>query len=160
MSNAYQSTLSRTIWALALVWGLVVPLTAQEKMTADEQAVWKLEEQYWVYVKNADIEGYRTLWDDRFVGWPSFSQTPLGKGSISDWIPPLHADPKQKYDYALERMAVRSFGDVVVTHYLVKEQWVSAETGQVIRSDAARITHTWQKKGTGWVIITGMSSAQ
>jgi ketosteroid isomerase-like protein len=161
MSKSRRSALARVIGplALGLFWMLAVPLTAQE-MTPDEQAVWKLEEQYWVYVRNSDLEGYRTLWDDRFVGWPSFSPKPVGKGSIGEWIPPLHADSEQKFQYTLEPMAVRSFGDVVVAHYLVKERWVSAKTGQVTRSEAARITHTWQRKGDGWVIITGMSSAQ
>jgi ketosteroid isomerase-like protein len=138
---------------------LTMPLVAGE-MTPDEKAVWQLEEQYWVYVAKSDIDGYLTLWDDRFVGWPSFSPTPVGKESIGDWIRPLHADPEQKWEYTLEQKAVRSFGDVVVAHYLVNERWVSAKTGQVTRSQSVRITHTWKKRGNAWVIITGMSSVQ
>ncbi len=161
MSNPPQRAMYPAGWllALALCW-ISVATSAAQQMTPDEQAVWKLEEQYWVYVQTSDLEGYQTLWDERFVGWPSFSPKPLGKTSITDWIPPLHADPAQKYEYALERMAVRSFGDVVVAHYLVRERWVSASSGEVTRSQAARITHTWKKKGDTWVIITGMSSAQ
>ena len=45
---------------------------------ADEEAVWKLEEAYWQFVKNNDIDGYRSLWDERFVGWPGFSESPVG----------------------------------------------------------------------------------
>ena len=58
-----------------------------------EAAVWQLEEAYWRYVKANDLEGYRTLWDERFVGWPGFAEHPVGKANITDWIPPLHADP-------------------------------------------------------------------
>jgi hypothetical protein len=106
---------TRLSFLFGLCCVLTIPLTAAE-MTAEEQAVWRLEEQYWVYVKNSNIDAYRTLWDDRFVGWPSFSQTPVEKDAIGGWIRPLHADPEQKFDYALERMAVRSFGEVVVAH--------------------------------------------
>lgn len=134
------------------------PPSAATDPNADEKAVWQLEERYWVYVAKSDVEGYATLWDERFVGWPSFSGRPVGKDNIASWIRPLHADPEQKFGYTLERMAVRSFGEVVVAHYLVTERWVSAKTGEVTRTESSRITHTWKRAGTGWVIITGMSS--
>ena len=149
-------------FVVGLLWMLLLalPLGAAD-MTADEQAVWKLEEQYWVYVAKSDLDGYLTLWDERFVGWPSFSPSPVGKGGIGSWVRPLHSDPEQKFEYTLEQKAVRSFGaDVVAVHYLAKQRWVSVKTGQVTRSEWSRITHTWQKRGNTWVIITGMSSAQ
>ena len=128
--------------------------------TEDEEAVWALEEAYWTYVKNNDIASYLTLWDENFVGWPSFSRTALEKVGISDWIAPLHENPSEEYDYKLTREAVRSFGNVVVVHYLFHESFRSKETGKLLRSDApGRITHTWQRHGDTWQIITGMSAA-
>ena len=88
--------------------------------TEDETAVWQLEENYWKYVKEQDLDAYRALWDERFVGWPSFSLRPMGEKSISDWIPPLHQDAARVFDFELRREAVRSFGDIVVAHYLSK----------------------------------------
>lgn len=144
----------------ALMSANVWPIMAADT-TADEQAVWKLEEQYWVYVAKSDLERYRTLWDERFVGWPSFSRDPVGRDGIGVWIKPLHADPEQKFEYTLEQKALRSFGpDVIAAHYLAKQRWVSVKTGQVTRSQWSRITHTWQRRGSAWVIITGMSSVQ
>lgn len=128
-------------------------------MSESEEAVWALEEQYWAYVKNADIEGYRTLWDNRFVGWPSFSSSPVGKESIGDWIDQVHSDPSLTFSYQLQRMAVRAFGDVVVTHYQASNAWTSKE-GQVIQKITARITHTWKEHGDTWVIISGMSGLE
>ncbi len=142
----------------ALACAAAAPLRAATDLTPDEKAVWQLEERYWVCVAKSDLEGYKTLWDERFVGWPSFSAAPLGKERIGEWIPPLHADPEQKFGYTLEPKAVRSFGEVVVVHYLVTERWVKAKTGEVTRTESARITHTWKRAGTGWVIVTGMSS--
>ena|GEM_PF-5349535 len=76
---------------------------------------------YSQYVKNNDIENYRNLWDDQFVGWPRFSESPIGKEKIVDWIAPLHKNPDEVFDYELTRKAVRSFGDIVVVQYLVRE---------------------------------------
>ena len=129
-----------------------------DELSADEQAVWDLENAYWEYVKSNDITGYRTLWDENFVGWPGFSRMALEKDVIHTWIPRLHANPAEKYDYTLTLNAVRSFGDVVVAHYLVKTTYSAADTGAKIRDGGtSRITHTWQRRGESWQIITGMS---
>lgn len=126
---------------------------------ADEEAVWKLEEAYWQFVKNNDIDGYRSLWDERFVGWPGFSESPVLKKNIADWIAPLHANPALEYDYELTKGAVRSFGEVVVAHYLVRDYSRSLATGKETNVDLFRVTHTWQRRGDSWQIITGMSGS-
>ncbi len=126
---------------------------------ADEQAVWSLEEAYWTYVKRDDTNAYLELWDERFIGWPSFGRTPLGKDSIGTWISPLHEDPSEIFDYTLILEAVRSFGDVVITQYLVRSFYSSADTGEILRErGVSRITHTWRRSGNSWQIITGMSA--
>lgn len=128
--------------------------------TEDETAVWQLEENYWKYVKEQDLDACRALWDERFVGWPSFSLRPMGKKSISDWIPPLHQDAARVFDFELQREAVRSFGDIVVAHYLYKRIHRNAETGEVLEESSwSRITHTWQRRGDTWQIVTGMSAS-
>ncbi len=146
------------IRTLALVLTLILPFHAlADEPNADEEAVWALEEAYWVYVENRDLESYRTLWDERFVGWPRVSVAPVGKQSITDWIPPLHADPGRVYKYELTRKAVRSFGDVVVTHYLARHYWVSAKTGEFLDEVILKLTHTWMQRGNTWQIVTGMA---
>jgi ketosteroid isomerase-like protein len=143
----------------AILLCLLVPTSALSAQIADEEAVWKLEEAYWEYVKCSDLEAYRQLWADDFVGWPSFSSTPVGTESITGWIVPLHENPGEVFDYDLSREAVRSFGDVVVAHYLVRILYRSAETGEVVRRQpSVRITHTWQLQDDAWKIITGMSA--
>ena len=134
-------------------------LTAHaDELSADEQAVWELENAYWERVKNNDITGYRALWDEDFVGWPGFSRAAMEKDVIHTWIAPLHANPREEFDYALTLHAVRSFGDVVVAHYLVESAISDADTGAWIRDrGTSRITHTWQRRGDSWQIITGMS---
>ena len=146
---------------LTIVLSLLVLAPLWSDNAADEKAVWNLEEAYWKYVKSNDIKGYRALWDENFVGWPGFSKDPVGKAGIGDWIAPLHKNPAEQYDYELTPKAVRSFGDVVVVHYLVHDFYRSPSTGEIVRQlDEYRITHTWRRKGESWQIITGMSSAQ
>lgn len=138
-------------FAGTLAWG--------QRMNDDEQAVWRLEEDYWRYVKEQDLDRYLALWHERFVGWPGFSATPMGKANIADWIAPLHADPARVFDYELIREAVRSFGDIVVVHYLVWQVYRDVKTSKVLERTPRRITHTWQRQGDSWQIITGMSAA-
>ena len=145
---------------LALFVFLFPALAMTGEMTADEAAVWQLEEAYWQYVETNDQNAYRTLWDERFVGWPGFSPHPLGKANIADWISPLHGDSRRSFSARLQREAVRAFGDVVVAHYLVRDVWRDASTGEIIEQSAPyRITHTWQRHGNTWQIITGMSAS-
>ena len=139
---------------------LFISLIAFAGPTEDEAAVWQLEKDYWKYVKEQDLDAYRALWDERFVGWPSFSPHPLGKDEIADWIPPLHQDPTRVFDYELKREAVRSFGDVVVTHYLERSIYRNKKTGAMIEEASwIRLTHTWQRRGASWQIVTGMSAS-
>jgi len=137
---------------------LTIPLAAAE-MTADEQAVWRLEEQYWVYVAKSDLDGYLTLWDERFVGWPSFSPKPVGKDGIGGWI----------------RRCTRSRAEIrVLARADGREELRRRRGGPLPRQgavgvgedrpgDAVRVVadHAHlEEAGQHVVIVTGMSSAQ
>jgi hypothetical protein len=39
-----------------------------EEFAKDEAQTWNLEKAYWEYVKTNDLEKYRALWHDNFVG--------------------------------------------------------------------------------------------
>ena len=146
------------ISTIILLFSFLVSAPALSDEAADEEAVWALEESYWEYAKDNDIRGYLTLWDDNFIGWPGFSRTAMEKDRIASWIAPLHSDPTKIWNYKLTRGAVRSFGDIVATHYLIQGSYRSSETGElVLETPPSRITHTWQRRGDTWQIITGMS---
>ena len=52
---------------------LFLALTATalgQNSAKDEAQVWELEKAYWEYVKANDLEKYRALWHENFVGWP------------------------------------------------------------------------------------------
>lgn len=122
--------------------------------SADEEAVWQLEEAYFRYVQAGDVENYLTLWDDEFVGWPCGSEQPQGKETIADWVQEIR-DQNLQVEYELQREAVRAFGDVVATQYGLLYSDGTSE-GSV---DRTKITHTWRRSGETWKIITGMCGA-
>ena len=57
-----------------------------QDLPKDEAQVWQLEKAYWEYVKANDLDKYRALWHDNFVGWPFVSSAPVRKDHITDWI--------------------------------------------------------------------------
>ncbi|MFZ2237450.1 MAG: nuclear transport factor 2 family protein [Dokdonella sp.] len=144
--------------ALALVL-LLIPMVSVANPDADPNEVWQLEQKYWQYAKDNDVLKYLDLWDSRFVGWPGGNESPTGKDQIANWIAPLHSNPDEQFDYELSQKALRSFGDVVVVHYLARYFYRNPENLEIVRElGVSRITHTWQRRDGKWQIITGMSA--
>jgi len=141
-------------WCILAV--LVVFSTLLVAQTPEEAAVWKLEHQYWEYVKAVDLDGYRTLWHPNFVGWPLTSDAPARKAHITDWIK-LHSDKGEGLQsFSLKQAESQLTENVVVTHYWLTAVW-GTKNGPG-SPQTSRITHTWIRVKDGWQIIGGMSS--
>lgn len=135
---------------------LAAAVAAQSKeLSAAEKEVWQLEEDYWKFAQAYDLQSYRTLWHEEFVGWPRSEATPVGKSKIGGWLE-RGQNAGQTLRYKLRREAVRQIEGAVVAHYVVVIEWV-AKDGKA-ESESSRITHTWVKVGGRWKIITGMSA--
>src|SRR5213082_2977181 len=78
----------------------------------DEAQVWSLEKAYWEYVKANDLEKYRTLWNENFLGWPYISSAPTRKDHITDWITANTSKGVKLQSYAIEPLAIQVTGDV------------------------------------------------
>ncbi len=122
-----------------------------------EAQVWNLEKAYWEYVKTNDLEKYRALWHEDFLGWPFVSSAPLRKDHITDWITSNTSQGVRLQSYSIERLAIHVTGDVAIDHYRIKATWANNE-GAEVRTDAFRITHTWIRTHDNWQIIGGMSA--
>jgi len=145
----------------ALLSLLLVPVaTFSQGLDSNELAVWELEEAYYRYAKNNDPEAYMSLFHENVIGWPALDVAPKGKTEVSQWIDAVHADPAEIWNYALNRLAIESFGEVVVVHYLLREFVLSVESGEELRSNLYKISHTWQRYGNRWQIISGMGAKQ
>ena len=123
----------------------------------DETQVWQLEKAYWEYVKANDLEKYRALWHENFLGWPFISSAPVRKDHITDWITANTSKGIKLQSYAIEQLAIQVTGDIAIDDYRIKTTWANGE-GAEVRTDALRITHTWIRTHATWQIIGGMSA--
>src|SRR5882724_6138127 len=85
----------------------------------DETEIWKLEKAYWEYVKANDLEKYRALWHENFVGWPLVSSAPVQKDHITDWITNNTSKGITLHSYPIEQLAIQVIGDVAVDCYRI-----------------------------------------
>lgn len=123
----------------------------------DETQVWQLEKAYWEYVKGNDLEKYRALWHENFLGWPFISSAPVRKDHITDWITANTSKGIKLHSYSIEQLAIQVTGDVAVDCYRINATWANGE-GAEVRTDRLRITHTWIRAHGTWQIIGGMSA--
>jgi len=138
---------------------LVVLATATfaQDLAKDEAQVWNLEKAYWEYVKTNDLEKYRALWHEDFLGWPFVSSAPVRKDHITDWITANTSKGVKLQSYSIEQLAIQVTGDVAINYYRIKANWATSETAKA-RTDALRITHTWISTRGTWQILAGMSA--
>jgi ketosteroid isomerase-like protein len=123
----------------------------------DEQDIWTLEKAYWEYVKANDLERYRGLWHDNFLGWPFVSSMPVRKDHITDWITANTSKGIKLQSYSIEQLPIQLTGDIALAYYRINATWADGEVAKV-RNDKFRITHTWMRTHGTWQIIGGMSS--
>jgi ketosteroid isomerase-like protein len=145
--------------SMAIAAFFLASVASATELTGDEEAVWKLEEAYWQYVRAGDDDAYKKLWHDDFVGWPCFEWTPTGKDGVGKWVRDIREN-RWKLSYTLKPLAVKSFGQVVVVHYAAEYVY---DYGDGTTSGAGtwrKFTHTWMKAGDRWQIIGGMCAPQ
>lgn len=148
--------MKRIVCALILVFTFVSVALAQ-KSSADEEKVWAREQAYWKYVQAADLEGYRSLWHQKFLGWPFFSPEPVGKNHITDWITDYTGKGQRLKSYDLERRELQVIDNLVTVTYRVRATWANKDN--VATTQSTRIIHTWIRNPDGtWQIISGMSA--
>ena len=149
----FRFRLATRLAALFVVVSLPGILRAQE--SKNEQALWKLEHDYWVYVQKNDLVGYRALWHKDFLGWPSVSATPVRKDHITDWITSETAQGLTFQPGELKQAAIQITGNLGTTTYWMTSTWAGKDGKGETRT--TRIIHTWLKEGDTWHIISGMS---
>ena len=122
---------------------------AQETGWSQAQTeVWGREEAYWQSLKSRDKEAYLSLWDEAFLGWPSYAKSPVRKSTLRER--PLRAVDS----YTFEQKSVQMFGETAMTFLQVRlKPSTSGKEGEIV----PRITHTWRKKGGEWRIVGGLS---
>jgi len=137
---------------------LVLASTAfAQDSVKDEAQIWSSEKAYWTYVRANDLEKYRALWHDDFLGWPYVSASPVRKDHITDWMTANTSKGIKLQSYSIEQLAIQVTGDVAIDHYRIKANWANKD-GAEARTDALRIMHTWIRTHGTWQILGGMSA--
>ena len=141
---------------ISILLALTAAALAQDS-ARDETQIWNLEKAYWEYVKANDLEKYRALWHEDFVGWPLISSAPVRKDHITDWITANTSKGVKLQSFSIEQLAIRVTSDVAINHYRIKMAWTGSQPADA-RTDTLRITHTWIRANGTWQIIGGMSA--
>jgi len=138
---------------------LALTLSATAASTKEEAQIWSQEKVYWEYVKANDLEKYRALWHEDFVGWPSVSPEPVHKGQITEWITANTSKGLKLQSHEIEQRAIRVTGNVAIDHYRVRTTWARTDSDEGAKTSITRITHTWIRTKDGvWQILGGMSA--
>jgi CubicO group peptidase (beta-lactamase class C family) len=125
--------------------------TPSAPLSPKQTEVWKGEENLQAYEQQKDLKRFLSIWDEHFVGWPSYEQSPAYKPQIEATVAEEFGAPQTTSPPLPppRPLAVGLFGDVAVTYYFRPEADQSSPT-------VYRVTHTWQKGSAGWHIIGGM----
>jgi len=145
------------MFKIILIAVLLATSASVNAASNDEAQIWNLEKAYWEFVKANDLEKYRALWHNDFLGWPSFSPEPLGKDHITDWITSNTSQGLQFESSPIEQTGIQVTGDVALSYYRITINW-SNNAGSEKTTSKIRITHTWLRTRDTWVILGGMSS--
>src|SRR5437588_11320167 len=116
---------------------VLIATAVGQNSTANEKQIWNLENAYWEYVKANDLEKYRALWHDDFVGWPLISSAPERIDHITDWMTANTSKGVKLQSYSLEQLAIKITGDIAITHYRIKMNWANKD-GPNLRTDTLR----------------------
>ena len=96
---------------------LFVAVTAApfaESSDNEQAQIWNLEKAYWEYVKTNDLEKYRALWHENFLGWLFVSPVPVRKDQITDWITANTSKSSTMQSYSVEQLAIQVIGDLAM----------------------------------------------
>ena len=137
---------------------LALAATASGQISStDETQIWKLEKAYWEYVKANDLDKYRALWHENFLGWPFVNTTPVRKDRIADWITANTSNGITLQSYSIEHLAIEVTGDIATDYYRISVTWADS-SGTEVKTDRMRLAHTWFRSKDTWQILGGMSS--
>jgi len=142
----------------ATIFFLALAASAFGQTSANEETqIWQLEKTYWEYVKANELEKYRALWHENFLGWPFVNPTPVRKDHITDWITANTSKGISLHSYSIEQLAIQVTGEIATNYYRIDFTWANS-AGAEVKTDRLRITHTWIRTHGTWQIIGGMSS--
>ena len=124
----------------------------------EQHEVWRLEEIRAEYVNARDVENFRAMYHEDFIGWPSRVKAPVGQSELGYKIIEAIKEEREIPPVRLRREAIQIFGDVAIVHYSSSRSAISESDGGTDSGKWMKITHTWMRVGDTWKIIGGMAA--
>ena len=132
--------------------------SASKGESASVNQVWRREDERGRFEEAGDIDAYKSLYHDKFIGWSCDWAHPKRKAGVGEWVREVH-DKHIKVTSDLTREGAEDFGDVVVVHYRATEVDTFPDGHTEGKGEAYKITHTWMRTGDTWLIIGGMCAS-
>ena len=124
---------------------------------SEQDAIWALEEAYWTYLKEGDLESWNDQWHNHYVGWPHDSKQPIHRNDVMTLNEQVFETLKPgTFWYRLLPGEVVIVGDVAVAHYMFSWKATTKSGEKIYR--AGKVTHTWYREDHRWMILSGMSA--
>jgi len=131
---------------------LFLALTATafgQNSAKNEAQIWELEKAYWECVKANDLDKYRALWHENFVGWPFVNPAPVRKDHITDWITSNTSKGIKLQAYSIEQLAIQVTGDVAMDYYRINATWRTAQAPKSGPTDCGSRTRGFERTARG-----------
>jgi hypothetical protein len=134
---------------------LVAAVATSQEIPAGDPEVWKMEETYWRYVKEGDVERYTALLHSDFLGWACETAQPERIATIANWVNDVRVG-KRRLTYELKPHGIQRFGSVGLVQYSVRMIWDYPDGKRTNTNDHWKFTHTWLRTPSGWRMLGGM----
>ncbi len=142
-------------FAICLIYTLGWGSAVAQSLTPEQQEVWAGEEAYWAYVGKHDVEGFMTLWHERFIGWPCDASTTENyaelRAVVEDWFADVAAEGNTT---KIDAEGVIVDNDFAITY--VAATTTGQDEAGAENDVSMKIVHTWRRTDDGWKIIGGM----
>ncbi len=126
-------------------------IASAQTWTAEEQEIWRLEEQQWKMGAAKDASWIETMTHPRISVWQAEDPMPSGKASLVRWT--RYADTNTTVlEQEIFPISVTITGDVAVAHYRYRTAFENYKKEREMVT--GRYTDVFIKEGNRWLFIT------
>lgn len=129
---------------------------AAQSWSADQQAVWKVEEQQWKMSAEKDLTWIPKLVHANMSGWSNDFPAPQSAASLTKWSK-FSAGQGSTLEYEIFPIAVTVTGNVAVAQYTYRE--VTENFKKEHKAENGRWTDVLIRDGNSWKFITWAGGA-
>lgn len=143
---------------IILITSISISLFGQD-MSPEQLEVWNLEELRVKYIKSRDVDNFRAMYHENFIGWPSQATSPVGHSDLGYRIIEAIEEGRDLPRVRIRREAVRIFENIAIVHYASSRSFGSDSDDDPSNGKWIKVTHTWMRVGDTWKIIGGMAAS-